>query len=657
MKYCQKFLKLAAYLVGCWTVMYVGYADQKSQTNNQATNGQALSSLQTNNLVLPGVITDSAFVATKATMDEVRDVIEDYQKCRNTRAAPKNYQTLVALGLWKVRTWKDAWGNVLQYECNGDRWTLRSAGADKKHGTEDDLVLRCEDGMNVTSIGFPTGNGWFLDSEVVKQNDSLRKKAKENAGCRKDGWSQIEIPDLLSVDIPPTLELQKGACKILKETVAKITLDLDLRSQSLTFQQTGLNAFDEEAFRRYARVIFKSYYNKDRLYDFTEEELTPDLLKLIEDDEYKKMKKSLAQANRIGESVKLIKWYPVKKVCMNGLFGYRVAVLRQSHEHPPVYVEEYKIGNGHYLHCAIFSYRQNEEAFWKEDYDEIKRRIKFTKECSIEKLALKGDADAQYSLGCRYAEGEGVPKDAMEAARWFRKAAEQGHVRAQFLLGCCYNEGEGVVEDKSEAFRWYHKAAEHGLAEAQFALGCCYDVGEGVEQDEKKAVRCFRNAAEQGFAKAQFNLSCCYSEGIGVAEDKKEAVRWCRKAAEQNLAEAQLALGACYSEGSGVDQDKKEAVRWYHKAAEQNLAEAQFYLAVQYFKGDGVVKDKSEAAHWWRKAAEQGHIQAQFMLGGCYIEGAGVDVDKNEGVRWLRKAANRGCRDAKTLLSRLSVPK
>lgn len=43
----------------------------------------------------------------------------------------------------------------------------------------------------------------------------------------------------------------------------------------------------------------------------------------------------------------------------------------------------------------------------------------------------KGHAAAQYHLGMMYYDGEGVPQDFTEAARWFGKAGEQGHAKAQ----------------------------------------------------------------------------------------------------------------------------------------------------------------------------------------------------------------------------------
>ena len=49
--------------------------------------------------------------------------------------------------------------------------------------------------------------------------------------------------------------------------------------------------------------------------------------------------------------------------------------------------------------------------------------------------ADKGDPAGQYNLGACYFTGEGVAMDKLEAAKWFRKAAEQGDSDALFYLG------------------------------------------------------------------------------------------------------------------------------------------------------------------------------------------------------------------------------
>jgi len=47
----------------------------------------------------------------------------------------------------------------------------------------------------------------------------------------------------------------------------------------------------------------------------------------------------------------------------------------------------------------------------------------------------KGDVSTQFDLGKRYAAGEGVTRDPVEAVRWFRLAAGRGHADAQVKLG------------------------------------------------------------------------------------------------------------------------------------------------------------------------------------------------------------------------------
>src|ERR1039458_9094495 len=129
-------------------------------------------------------------------------------------------------------------------------------------------------------------------------------------------------------------------------------------------------------------------------------------------------------------------------------------------------------------------------------------------------------SDAQlekwYLTGEKYYFGEGVAKDAVEAVKWFRKAAEKNHAKAQCALGNCYCSGEGVTKDYVEALNWYRKAAEKNQAKAQCALGNCYCSGEGVTKDYVEALNCYRKAAEKNYAGAEFRLGYCYREGEGV---------------------------------------------------------------------------------------------------------------------------------------------
>jgi hypothetical protein len=80
----------------------------------------------------------------------------------------------------------------------------------------------------------------------------------------------------------------------------------------------------------------------------------------------------------------------------------------------------------------------------------------------LQRLADHGDADAQWQLGVRYHNGEGVPRDDAHAMQWFLRAAEQGHVIAQATLGAYYWAGRGVPPDLSKAYFWSSLALAQG---------------------------------------------------------------------------------------------------------------------------------------------------------------------------------------------------
>ena len=61
--------------------------------------------------------------------------------------------------------------------------------------------------------------------------------------------------------------------------------------------------------------------------------------------------------------------------------------------------------------------------------------------------------------------------DNAAAMRGFRVHAEQGHAEAQFDLGVMYANSLGVPKNDIEAVKWWGKAAEQDLAIAQHYLG------------------------------------------------------------------------------------------------------------------------------------------------------------------------------------------
>ncbi|KAG0249387.1 hypothetical protein DFQ27_000147, partial [Actinomortierella ambigua] len=256
--------------------------------------------------------------------------------------------------------------------------------------------------------------------------------------------------------------------------------------------------------------------------------------------------------------------------------------------------------------------------------------------------AERGDARAQFNVGCMYFSGRGVEESDVEAVKWFTMAASQGHPNAQNNLGVMYENGQGVEQSDVEAVEWYTKAANQGDPDGQSSLGRMYLDGRGVDQSDIEAVKWFTKAADQGDPDGQVNLGVMYSNGRGVKQSHGEAFKWYTKAASQEDPDAQKNLGVMYKYGQGVEQSDVEAVKWFAKAASQGNPTAQYNLGWMYKNGRGVEQSDVEAVKWYTEAASQGNPDGEFSLGWMYFDGRGVEQSEVEAIKWYTKVASQG---------------
>jgi TPR repeat protein len=143
-------------------------------------------------------------------------------------------------------------------------------------------------------------------------------------------------------------------------------------------------------------------------------------------------------------------------------------------------------------------------------------------------------ADAQFRLGHRFEVGEGVPEDMAAAALWYRMAANNGDARGQYHLGVLSVFGVDVPKhsvlqlvrpprgqeiplpkDYVEAAKWFLKAAEQRNAEAQYCLGLMYLRGVGLVMDNVEAAKWIHMAGAQGVP-----AGCSSDAAHGSAEKK-----------------------------------------------------------------------------------------------------------------------------------------
>jgi len=104
----------------------------------------------------------------------------------------------------------------------------------------------------------------------------------------------------------------------------------------------------------------------------------------------------------------------------------------------------------------------------------------------------------EYNLATFYHLGYATPPDVIEAARWFRAAADQGLASAQANLALFYFNGTGVPVDYAQSAHYARLAAEQGLPHAAINYAYLCEHGMGVSRDYLSAYLWYSRAVAKG---------------------------------------------------------------------------------------------------------------------------------------------------------------
>lgn len=224
--------------------------------------------------------------------------------------------------------------------------------------------------------------------------------------------------------------------------------------------------------------------------------------------------------------------------------------------------------------------------------------------------ANPSDGPAMTLVGLLYQDGLGVRTDAVEAARWFRLAAERDDPQGMYNFAMAFLRGRGVSEDRSAAIRWLEKAAARNHSGALYNLGLLAIDGE--IQDFSRARTMFSRAMDLSNMDAAYALGLLYKEGRGVERDAARAAQLFRKAADEHIVAAQVDYAVALFNGEGVDKDEAGAARYFLKAANASNPVAANRLARLLVAGRGVQKNIVEAMKWHLLARGTG-IQDEWL--------------------------------------------
>jgi TPR repeat protein len=246
--------------------------------------------------------------------------------------------------------------------------------------------------------------------------------------------------------------------------------------------------------------------------------------------------------------------------------------------------------------------------------------------------ASAGKLEAQLALAELYARGRFIPRNTVEAERWYLKAASQGNAEAQAALGRMYF----FLHRDRDALPWLRMAAVQGKQEAKFQFN-----------ELTKAAEAGYLSLERKEPKPPF-----VETSSATAQADKQLEQSLRKAVLDGKPESKLALAAFLeltewdqprlvevggaSEGTlkyrdaseSVEQRmrerNKEAVEWLNKAAQQGNSTALYKLGASNWYGALGLSDEQEGLRMIRYAAAMGHADAIFWLARAYQQGTGL---------------------------------
>lgn len=249
-----------------------------------------------------------------------------------------------------------------------------------------------------------------------------------------------------------------------------------------------------------------------------------------------------------------------------------------------------------------------------------------------------------------YLTGRGVAKDVVQAARWYRRAAEQGDPRAQMMLAYMYFAGAGVPKDPHQAFLWDLRAAADGCIEAKVNLAAMYLHGNGIKQDPNAALILLKEAAAKHSGRAEAYLGTIYGLGLAVPVDRSAAKAWFEKGVKRDSPEAEFGLATLESTDHNSANNLAHEVVLFRRSAAKGYVPAMHSLGLLLAKHPELPRESGEEVQMLTSAAQAGFWKSSAVLGMLARDGRYLPQDIEVSYRWFRIAVLQGGAPAEAYL-------
>lgn len=300
---------------------------------------------------------------------------------------PIGYLQIIKDSFNKIAVYNDAaYSNLTQGTFQGVK-TYETSFFGKYMGTDfEGKIISFNSNENSFAIIYQ-GNSSFIKSKLLDQILlSIQLESKIDAYSESaefnipDDWTTIEIYNIGSISIPPTMELRDDnsfvalAADIVKDKISN-KLKIELTRSDVIFQPKGLNERSGEALKNYSRILINvtkgkpdDFYKYNESYNFSASEK-----KEMDDYFREETERPMKDFN-----IKLLKWYPFEIVEINDMSVFKMSFLRQMGNNEPVYVEGYTFNNYDERIEITLSYRESEKDRYAKDFSNVVKTFNLT---------------------------------------------------------------------------------------------------------------------------------------------------------------------------------------------------------------------------------------------------------------------------------------
>lgn len=187
-------------------------------------------------------------------------------------------------------------------------------------------------------------------------------------------WKHIKSKDGAEFDLPLTMEITAGEYTTL---IDGIEVAQGSYGSNLTAQPTNRKDSVNGLQKNYSSIILENVLGFPGQYEVLD--FDPNLYSIEDMRQWEPMFKNKFNRDLISTGHKLIEWYPMSLLVINGMSCLHFNYTRQFQNNPEVIVHNYTFFNNDRMHSFGYSYRISETDLWANDFGKVLQSLRIRK--------------------------------------------------------------------------------------------------------------------------------------------------------------------------------------------------------------------------------------------------------------------------------------